>query len=32
MLGWRASGMNSWKNRALSSGRLRSLGFMAGGI
>ena len=32
VLGWRASGMNSWKGRVLSSGRLLGWGFMAGGV
>ena len=32
VLGWRASGMNLWKNRVLSSGRLWGWGFMAGGV
>ena len=32
MLRWRASGMNSWKGRVLSSGGLRGWGFMSGGV
>ena len=30
-VGWRVSGMDSWKGRVLSSGGLRGWGFMAGG-
>jgi len=32
VLGWRASGMNSWKGRVLSSGGLWGWGFMVGGV
>ena len=32
VLGWRASGMNSWKGRVLSRGGLWGWGFMAGGV
>ena len=32
MLGWRASGVKSWKSRVLSSGRLWVWGFIAGGV
>jgi len=32
VLGWRASGMNSWKSRVLSSGKLLGWVFMAGGV
>ena len=32
VVGWRASGMNSWIGRVLSSGRLRGWRFMAGGV
>jgi len=32
VLGWRASSMNSWKSRVLSSGGLQGWRFMAGGV